>query len=105
MTIRVLLADDHEMLRENVREFLAGQDGMEVVGEAVDGESALEQARRLQPDVVVMDISMPGVGGGGCRHPADPRRTARGAGSGPVPSQRKGLRPGDARCGVLRGTS
>ena len=64
MTIRVLLADDHEMLRENVREFLAGQDGMEVVGEAVDGESALEQARRLQPDVVVMDISMPGVGGG-----------------------------------------
>ena len=51
------------MLRENVREFLAGQDGMEVVGEAVDGESALDQARLLQPDVVVMDISMPGGGG------------------------------------------
>ena len=63
MTIRVLLADDHEMLRENVREFLSGQDGMEVVGEAVDGESALDQARLLQPDVVVMDISMPGGGG------------------------------------------
>ena len=63
MTIRVLLADDHEMLREEVRKFLAGQDGMEVVGEAVDGESALEQARRLHPDVVVMDISMPGGGG------------------------------------------
>ena len=63
MTIRVVLADDHEMLRGEVRKFLAGQDGMEVVGEAVDGESALEQARLLQPDVVVMDISMPGGGG------------------------------------------
>ena len=63
MTIGILLADDHEMLREEVRKFLARQDGMEVVGEAVDGESALEQARRLNPDVVVMDISMPGGGG------------------------------------------
>ena len=63
MTIRVVLADDHEMLRGEVRKFLSGQDGMEVVGEAVDGESALEQARRLHPDVVVMDISMPGGGG------------------------------------------
>ena len=63
MTIRVLLADDHDMLRENVREFLSGQDGMEVVGEAVDGESVLDQTRLLQPDVVVMDISMPGGGG------------------------------------------
>ena len=63
MTIRVVLADDHEMLRGEVRKFLARQDGMEVVGEAVDGESALEQARLLQPDVVVMDISMPGGGG------------------------------------------
>ena len=63
MTIRVVLADDHELLREGVKELLAGQDGLEVVGEAVDGESALEQARRLQPDVVVMDISMPGGGG------------------------------------------
>ena len=64
MTIRVLLADDHDMLRENVREFLSGQDGMEVVGEAVDGESVLDQTRLLQPDVVVMDISMPGGGVG-----------------------------------------
>ena len=63
MTIRVVLADDHEILREGVRELLDGEDGMEVVGEAVDGESALEQARLLQPDVVVMDISMPGGGG------------------------------------------
>ena len=63
MTIRVVLADNNEMLRGEVRKFLAGQDGMEVVGEAVDGESALEQARLLQPDVVVMDISMPGGGG------------------------------------------
>ena len=63
MTISIVLADDHELLRGEVRKFLAGQDGMEVVGEAVDGESALEQARRLQPEVVVMDISMPGGGG------------------------------------------
>ncbi len=63
MTIRIVLADDHEMLREEVKALLVGQDGMEVVGEAVDGESALEQARLLQPDVVVMDISMPGGGG------------------------------------------
>ena len=63
MTIRVVLADDHDMLRGEVRRFLAGQDGMEVVGEAVDGESALEQARLLGADIVVMNISMPGVGG------------------------------------------
>ena len=63
MTVRVVLADDHEMLREGIVTLLAGQDGMEVVGEAVDGKSALEQARLLKPDVVVMDISMPGGGG------------------------------------------
>ena len=62
MTIRVMLADDHEMVREGVKALLA-QEGMEVVGEAVDGEAALEQARLLHPDVVVMDISMPGGGG------------------------------------------
>ena len=63
MTIRVILADNNEMLREEVGKFLARQDGIEVVGEAVDGESALEQAHRLHPDIVVMDISMPGGGG------------------------------------------
>ena len=63
MTIRVVLADDHGMLREGVKALLAGQDGMEVIGEAVDGTSALNQARRLHPDIVVMDISMPGGGG------------------------------------------
>ena len=63
MTIRVVLADDHDLLRGEVRKFLARQDGMEVVGEAVDGESALEQARLLNPDVVLMDINMPGGGG------------------------------------------
>ena len=63
MTIRIVLADDHEMVREGVRDLLAAQDGMEVVGEASDGASALEQARLLRPDVVVMDIGMPGGGG------------------------------------------
>ena len=62
MTIRVVLADDHDTLRGEVRKFLAREDGMEVVGEAADGESALEQARLLKPDVVLMDINMPGDG-------------------------------------------
>ena len=64
MTIKVVLADNHDLLRGEVRKFLAREDGMEVVGEAADGESALEQARLLKPDVVVMDIYMSGGGGG-----------------------------------------
>jgi DNA-binding NarL/FixJ family response regulator len=61
--IRVLLADDHAILREGVRALLALCDDIEVVGEAVDGRSAVEATRSLDPDVVVMDIAMPGLGG------------------------------------------
>jgi len=61
MAIRVLIADDHKLIREALRKFLAGQENIEVVGEACDGGTALELAESLQPDVVLMDISMPPV--------------------------------------------
>lgn len=61
--IRVLLVDDHAILREGLRSFLSLQPDIEVVGEAGDGLTALEQARLLQPDVVLMDITMPAMDG------------------------------------------
>jgi NarL family two-component system response regulator LiaR len=62
-SIRVLVADDHAVVREGLRTFLRLQDGIEVVGEAADGEQAVREARRLAPDVVLMDLVMPGVDG------------------------------------------
>jgi DNA-binding NarL/FixJ family response regulator len=61
--IRVLLADDHAVVRRGLRLFLELQDGIEVVGEAADGVEAAELAGSERPDVVVMDLSMPGVDG------------------------------------------
>ena len=61
--IRVLLADDHAILREGVKALLSVCDDIEVVGEAADGRAAVEATRTLDPDVVVMDIAMPGLGG------------------------------------------
>jgi len=58
-SIRVLLADDHKIVREGLSSLLADQPGIEVVGQAADGLAALEMARILHPDVVVMDVSMP----------------------------------------------
>ena len=63
MSIRVVLADDHQMIREGIRSLVANESEIEVVGEAGDGLSALEQARTQLPDVVVMDIGMPGGSG------------------------------------------
>jgi DNA-binding NarL/FixJ family response regulator len=63
MTIRVLLADDHALLREGVKALLKLAADIEVVGEAADGQQAVEQCRLLEPDVVVMDVAMPGLGG------------------------------------------
>lgn len=63
MTLRVLLADDHPVVRGGLRGLLGTIDGFEVVGEAVDGESAVRQAEHLRPDVVLMDVRMPGMGG------------------------------------------
>ncbi len=61
--IRVVIADDHAILREGIRALLAASDDIEVVGEAADGKEALEKVERLDPDVLLMDIAMPGLGG------------------------------------------
>jgi len=63
VTIRVLLADDQALIRAGFAALVGSADDMEVVGEAVDGEDALRQARELRPDVVLMDIRMPGTDG------------------------------------------
>ncbi len=57
--IRILVVDDHAVVREGLRAFLAIQDGFEIVGEAADGEAALERVAELDPDVVLMDLVMP----------------------------------------------
>lgn len=61
--IRILIADDHRLFRETVAGLLSAQDDMEVVGEAKDGAEALVKARELMPDLVLMDLSMPGTNG------------------------------------------
>ena len=61
--IRVLIVDDHQVVRQGLRTFLDLHEDIQVVGEAGDGESAVEMARQLAPDVVLMDLVMPGVGG------------------------------------------
>jgi NarL family two-component system response regulator LiaR len=62
-TIRVLIVDDHAVVREGLRTFLELQDGIEVVGEAGDGLQALDQAAALAPDVILMDLVMPRLDG------------------------------------------
>ncbi|HEX7238973.1 MAG TPA: response regulator transcription factor [Longimicrobiaceae bacterium] len=62
-TIRVLLVDDHAVLRAGLRALLEAEPGIEVVGEAGTGEEGVARAGELRPDVVVMDLSMPGQGG------------------------------------------
>ena len=65
MPIRILIVDDHSVIRTGLRTILAAQPDLEVVGEAADGHQAIQLARDLGPDVVLMDISMPGPAGGG----------------------------------------
>ena len=62
-TIRVLVVDDHAVVREGLRAFLDLQEGIEVAGEAADGEEAIAAAERLEPDVVLMDLVMPRLDG------------------------------------------
>lgn len=61
--IRILIADDHAILRAGIRALLQLHDDVEVVGEAADGREALIQVRATQPDVILMDIGMPGMDG------------------------------------------
>jgi two-component system, NarL family, response regulator LiaR len=63
MAIRVLVVDDHSVVREGLRMFLARDPDLEVVGEAADGADAVEQARQMRPDVVIMDLLMPVMDG------------------------------------------
>jgi two-component system, NarL family, response regulator LiaR len=63
MTIRILIADDHSVVRQGLRMFLALDPELEVVGEAADGAEALRLARQLRPDVVLMDLLMPVMDG------------------------------------------
>lgn len=63
MNIRVLIADDHAMVRHGLRGFLGLSDDLETVGEAADGAEAVDLAHRLRPDLVLMDLLMPGLDG------------------------------------------
>ena len=63
MTIKVLIADDQALVRSGFRLILESRDDLEVVGEAADGEEAIREAERTRPDVVLMDVRMPGLDG------------------------------------------
>ena len=62
MPLTALIADDHQIVRQGVRTLLEGA-GIEVVGEAVDGDEALKSVEKLQPDLLVLDLMLPGVPG------------------------------------------
>jgi DNA-binding NarL/FixJ family response regulator len=63
MALRILVVDDHAVVRRGVRALLESQDGWDVCGEATTGRDAVEQNRRLRPDVIVMDLSLPELNG------------------------------------------
>ena len=113
--IRVLIADDHELVRMGFKSMLAYEGDIDVVGEAADGAEAVEVAQRLEPDVVVMDLLLPGVGGAEATHSvawdqgAD-RHLVREFGGHPAGGEERrdgraaeGVSVGDASCGVAHG--
>lgn len=61
--LRILLAEDHEIVREGLRSLVNAQPDMEVIGEASNGQAAIERARELGPDIIIMDVSMPRMNG------------------------------------------
>jgi DNA-binding NarL/FixJ family response regulator len=62
-TVRILVADDHEVVRQGLRRLLEARPGWEICGEAATGREAVEKAKQLKPDIVVLDYSMPGLNG------------------------------------------
>lgn len=63
MSVKIVLADDHELMREGLRSLVENQFGMQVIGEAGDGDGVVQLARELKPDVIIMDVGMPGLDG------------------------------------------
>jgi len=63
MKLRILLADDHEIVRRGLCDLLKARDGWEICGEACNGREAVEMAKQLKPDIVIVDISMPQLNG------------------------------------------
>jgi len=63
MSVRVLIVDNKASIRVSVKELLTSEPGIDVVGEAADGHEAIRKARELKPDVVIMDVGMPGMNG------------------------------------------
>lgn len=61
--IKVLITDDHTLIREGLRKILSTEEAIEVVGEAEDGAQAIEQAAKIKPDIILMDITMPKING------------------------------------------
>ncbi|MHC4496664.1 MAG: response regulator, partial [Planctomycetota bacterium] len=61
--MRILIADDHGIVREGLKSLLGEQSDMEVVGEGEDGQMAVQLAKELSPDIVIMDMSMPNLNG------------------------------------------
>ena len=63
MSVRIIIADDHPVVRRGLAQFIAEEDGLEIVGECVDGESALMEVERRAPDILIADLRMPKIGG------------------------------------------
>jgi DNA-binding NarL/FixJ family response regulator len=63
MSTRIIIADDHKIMRDGLRSLLGKQKGMEIIGEAEDGRQAVKLALELKPDIIIMDISMPELNG------------------------------------------
>ena len=61
--MRVLVADDHELMRKRLQAFLLGREDVQTLAEAANGGEAIEKARELRPDLIIMDVSMPGLDG------------------------------------------